>query len=446
MIYIISLVIITILSIYFDFYCNGKSNKASIFYNLLLIWFISVSGFAYNVGSDIPAYMDEYDGFCQFFSFYSLSDIFTFENRQPAWVLLNIICGAISDNFLTLKLIIASFVNSCIFYFIKRRTRYYFLGVLFYSVFLYLNLNFNALRQSVSIAFFLLAYLDFADRKYGRYCAWAICAFLFHVSGIISFILPLLKYVRVNSKSLFLYGIILVLLLLVALMMVFRLNIYAVLIANAFFAFLVCVLNSLALSRYAGYQQEVVKTFVIPAIAALLMGVVAYGAYALFYYVIKSNLVSIIISIVVAVITYAVTLLLLKGLGEDELRKFPKGHLLIALAMVVLLFSLTGCGSNKLVATKTTEDEMFGKYEEKMEIKFKDDKAETIVWTMEFEDEDKAESTSALFKLLENDEEFKGIEVEQKGKKVVLTMDAKSFASQQDMDDDSLSKDEIKKS
>lgn len=217
MIYIISLVIITILSIYFDFYCNGKSNKASIFYNLLLIWFISVSGFAYNVGSDIPAYMDEYDGFCQFFSFYSLSDIFTFENRQPAWVLLNIICGAISDNFLTLKLIIASFVNSCIFYFIKRRTRYYFLGILFYSVFLYLNLNFNALRQSVSIAFFLLAYLDFADRKYGRYCAWAICAFLFHVSGIISFILPLLKYVRVNSKSLFLYGTILVLLLLVAL-------------------------------------------------------------------------------------------------------------------------------------------------------------------------------------------------------------------------------------
>lgn len=121
-------------------------------------------------------------------------------------------------------------------------------------------------------------------------------------------------------------------------------------------------------------------------------------------------------------------------------------YLLVALAMVALLFSLTGCGSNKLVATKTTDDEMFGKYEEKIEIKFKDDKAETIVWTMEFEDEDKAESTAALFKLLENDEEFKGVEVEQKDKKVVLTMDAKSFASQQDIDDGSLSKDEMKKS
>lgn len=122
------------------------------------------------------------------------------------------------------------------------------------------------------------------------------------------------------------------LLLLVALMMVFRLNIYAVLIANAFFAFLVCILNSFALARYAGYQQEIFKTFAIPAIAALLMGVVTYGGYALFHYVTKSNLVSIVIAIVLAVITYAVTLLLLKGLGEDELRNFPKGYLLVTLA------------------------------------------------------------------------------------------------------------------
>lgn len=122
------------------------------------------------------------------------------------------------------------------------------------------------------------------------------------------------------------------LILLVALMMVFRLNIYAVLIANAFFAFLVCVLNSIALTRYAGYNQEIVKTFITPTICAGIMGVVAYGGYALFYYLTKSNLISIVISIIVAVITYAVTLLLFKGLDEDELRKFPKGHLLILLA------------------------------------------------------------------------------------------------------------------
>jgi stage V sporulation protein B len=122
------------------------------------------------------------------------------------------------------------------------------------------------------------------------------------------------------------------LLLLAVLMMLFRLHLYAVVIANAFFAFLVCVLNSIALARYAGYKQEFVKTFAIPAIAAGIMGIVAYGAYALCYALVKSNLVSIVFSMILAVVTYAVTLLLLKGLGESELRRFPKGHLLIRIA------------------------------------------------------------------------------------------------------------------
>ncbi len=122
------------------------------------------------------------------------------------------------------------------------------------------------------------------------------------------------------------------LILLVGLMMVFRMEIYAVVIANAFFAFLVCVLNSFALSRHAGYKQEIVKTFLIPTIASAIMGLIAFGGYTLFYQLTKNNLLSIIVAIVIAVVAYAIVLLLLKGLGEDELRRFPKGHLLIALA------------------------------------------------------------------------------------------------------------------
>ena len=62
------------------------------------------------------------------------------------------------------------------------------------------------------------------------------------------------------------------------------------------------------------------------------MGAVAYGVYALSFYISKNNLVSIIISIILAAIVYAVVLLLLKGLTEVEIRKFPKGHLLVAAA------------------------------------------------------------------------------------------------------------------
>ena len=120
-------------------------------------------------------------------------------------------------------------------------------------------------------------------------------------------------------------------------MLFFRLNIYAVVIANAFFAFLVCVLNAMELQRHAGYKQEFQKTFLIPALSSLGMGVIAYGVYALCFLVSKNNLVSIIVSILFAVVVYAVALLLLKGLTEEEIRKFPKGYLLVQVAKTLRL-------------------------------------------------------------------------------------------------------------
>lgn len=122
------------------------------------------------------------------------------------------------------------------------------------------------------------------------------------------------------------------LILLVVLMMFFRMNIYAVVIANAFFACLVCMLNSRALHKHVGYRQEFYKTFVVPAISAGVMGLIAFGTYTLCFMLVKNNLFAILFSIVLAAIVYFVTLLFLKGLTEDEIRKFPKGHLLIKAA------------------------------------------------------------------------------------------------------------------
>ena len=122
------------------------------------------------------------------------------------------------------------------------------------------------------------------------------------------------------------------------------------------------------------------------------------------------------------------------------MKKIAKS-LLLVLIMATMLLALTGCGGNKLVATKSSDE-----YEEKIEISFKDDKIKEVVMTMEFDEESKAEEFVALFKLL--GEEAEGIEVEQKNKKVVITLDAETFAEMEgiDADDKSMSKEEIKKS
>ena len=119
---------------------------------------------------------------------------------------------------------------------------------------------------------------------------------------------------------------------LIVLMLFFRLNIYAVVIANTFFAFLMCVLNARAIQKYSGYRQEYVKTFVIPALCSAIMGLVAYFVYKGMYTLVKNNTLSFLAAFVLAVLVYAVTLLVFKGLTEEEILKFPKGALLVKLA------------------------------------------------------------------------------------------------------------------
>jgi stage V sporulation protein B len=120
--------------------------------------------------------------------------------------------------------------------------------------------------------------------------------------------------------------------LLVVLMLFFRLNIYAVVIANAFFALIMCVLNAIALARYSGYHQEIAKTFLIPAACSAVMGIAAFLVYKAIYALISSNLLALVVSMIVAAILYGVLMLLFKGMTEADLRRMPGGAKLVSLA------------------------------------------------------------------------------------------------------------------
>lgn len=122
------------------------------------------------------------------------------------------------------------------------------------------------------------------------------------------------------------------LVLLVVLLQVFDLHIYAVVWANIFFAFLMCILNSRSIARYMRYRQEVRRTFVIPLVASALMGAVCYGCYRGLMLAAKNNSIATLVSCAAGVFVYGIAMLLLKGLTEEELRRFPKGYLLVSVA------------------------------------------------------------------------------------------------------------------
>ncbi len=114
-------------------------------------------------------------------------------------------------------------------------------------------------------------------------------------------------------------------LLLILLMRVFNLNIYAVIIANAFYALLMCVLNNIALSKHANVRLNFVSTFVQPAAASAAMGVLTFLFYHALHYITHSNTISTIISIIFGIISYALILLLTRTISREEVERFPKG-------------------------------------------------------------------------------------------------------------------------
>ncbi|MBR1572615.1 MAG: polysaccharide biosynthesis protein [Lachnospiraceae bacterium] len=118
---------------------------------------------------------------------------------------------------------------------------------------------------------------------------------------------------------------------LIILMEFFDLNIYAVVIANNIYGLVVCILNDIALKKYTNSSQNIEKTYIIPAISSIIMGISVYIIYKLCYTLLHSNAVSTIISIVVGVAVYGILLLKMKGLTENELMRMPKGNLIVSL-------------------------------------------------------------------------------------------------------------------
>lgn len=126
-------------------------------------------------------------------------------------------------------------------------------------------------------------------------------------------------------------------LVLILLMRVFNLNIYAVIIANAFYALLMCVLNNIALTKHAKVKLNFVSTFIQPAAASAVMGVLTFLFYRLLHFITHSNAVSTIISIIFGVIVYALILLLTRTISKEEVERFPKGRKIAALLIKMRL-------------------------------------------------------------------------------------------------------------
>ena len=115
-------------------------------------------------------------------------------------------------------------------------------------------------------------------------------------------------------------------------LMVFKMGIYSMVFANIAFAVFMCILNAIAIRRYLNYRQEIVKTFLLPAVASAFMGAAAFGVYKGVTLIIKSNLLGTIFTVLAAIAVYGVLLIKLRCIDEEELYSMPGGTKVIRLS------------------------------------------------------------------------------------------------------------------
>lgn len=102
-------------------------------------------------------------------------------------------------------------------------------------------------------------------------------------------------------------------------------NLYCIAIATIVYSFLMCVLNQRAVRKYLDYKQDMKKIFILPFLASVIMGIVAYFVYKLLFAVLKSNAVSLLVSVAIAAFVYGVLILKLRVLNKDDILAMPKG-------------------------------------------------------------------------------------------------------------------------
>ena len=170
MIYFFLLFLIIFLVFVFDVGKRSRSNvkQKKIAWNFICVLLIIISAIKYRVGSDVVIYTDEYKEILPI-TRANWDYIFGNFNRQLGWMILVTICKSITPSFLLPQIIISIFVNSTIFNFIKSNTEKPFVGLLLFYLIAYAPYNFEVLRQSIAIAFFIMGIKYYKDSKWFKY-------------------------------------------------------------------------------------------------------------------------------------------------------------------------------------------------------------------------------------------------------------------------------------
>lgn len=186
----------------FDFSKKRRYNKGCFIFLYLL--FVFISGFRYRLGVDSVMYEDDFSLYPPLSS-YKWGYEYVRDAKDVFWAILNSACRTFTDSFVLVQVVMAFFVNGVMFWFVKRHSSMPFLAILLYFFTLWPLLTFEALREAMSVSFFIFA-LDalIGKRSYTKYYIRVWPAFFFHTFGFMTLLFPLITFVKPSKLTYFL--------------------------------------------------------------------------------------------------------------------------------------------------------------------------------------------------------------------------------------------------
>ncbi len=189
-------VILIIIGIY-RYDVQQRSVNSRYLYWFIGLYLILLFGLRFQLGWDsrmysgfwqaFPSLSDNYDGALDYFQF-----------MQPGFQYLWLICKEISPDFWFFQIVHCTFVVIVPMWFIRKHTKYHFVGLLLFALCYCWYFCTEILRESISICIFLLIFDALMKRKWIKYFIGCFCAFMFHYSAAIMFLFPLATLLRLK--------------------------------------------------------------------------------------------------------------------------------------------------------------------------------------------------------------------------------------------------------
>lgn len=188
-----------------EFDIRGRRRNRSALYWGIMLYLALLSGLAYRLGGDGMSYVNEFAAYPpdEGFGWAALTG---YQGRMPGWVFLNKFFRLLSPNFALFKLFHAFLLNILFFSGIRYLTKWRFSCVLFYFVLVYFDFNFQLLRQSIAVGFFLNAIPYLGRRKWKPYYLLCLIGLVFHESILVALVLPFFRNLKINKRLLVIFS------------------------------------------------------------------------------------------------------------------------------------------------------------------------------------------------------------------------------------------------